>query len=482
VADPLLHKQCRKWVEDNFTDLFPLFPKGLLLFGLHADDEFIAWNAHFPKAVRNANARAWEVIKRTALSDKQLAKSCTIKMFLKSEKYDKADVAYTDESLAPRCISAWQPSATVATGPPIKKFQDYLHKAWGDWRRDQPNTVRNVLFPVGLNSEQLSHWFTLVLGTEGFGGFEAWEDDFTLCDSTHTRLHHDFMLWLYDEAGLFSYPWFEKIRKGQVGPCRGVCRHGVRFVESCTLKSGMSDTCVMNSVWNYIAHMFAIAHTNRIDGVLPTATQLMSKVYMMVLGDDNVTFNDPSISMSQVNVTLNQLGFISKLKKRAVASDVVFLNNWFIEYETGKYRAVPNFLRLLGKIGYATEPQKQPMSYVYEVAQAFQAALSPISLGAAYIEHLMKVSGDRRSPQNLGSNKARTLEPSYNVKRALEWDYKIWASASMRPTQMADNDFCRKAGISPGHLPLLCKAVRSYRSLPCAISHPWLTHAVAANT
>jgi hypothetical protein len=471
----------KEWVQNNREDIFPGLTEATCAFTSRADKQFEKWNSKFPKATRNANVKAWPLVKRDVLTQRMLRKYTTVKMFLKSEKYDKAEIGEMDSSLAPRCISAWVAFVNVATFA-LTLFHEYLVSVWGDYTRSGHRALRNVCFPAGMNSTEMSMWFSSVMSDSA--SLKGFEDDFTLFDSTQNAQTHELLQMIYGWAGLNTWPCFQVIRAAQAGVCRGVSRHGVRYTDVNTMRSGSADTCLGNTIVNYLYHMFALACSNLTpQGTLPSFSHLHSRVRMMVLGDDNVTIVDSDISTKRVSHTINQLGLISKISQRAKPSDCVFLNQWFIDRGRGVFAAMPNFFRLFGKIGFACEKQPDPAAYQYGIAQAFDAAFSGCTIPSTGIRHLMSVAGSRQSPQNDGHNKIRTgAEPSWAVKRAISWDYRVTTNVQLQPNPQADRDFLRRCGLGTPSGPALVRALTSYHSIPCALGDPHLVRSVVALT
>lgn len=456
------------WVfsPDNFKDLMPDFPENTLLYNDQSYEDFLKWNNHFDARVQKANAVAWIYITRNTLTNATLKRATTIKMFLKAEKYLKTLMGSPDPSIAPRCISAWSPRTNVATGVPLSRLQAYFHKIWG---RKGDGSFGNVCFPVGMDIEDISELFTEWYPK--IKGFNGYENDFTLYDSTHGVRSHKFMMRLYERAGLLSWPWFEEIRKAQGGRCFGRTRHGVEFTENSTLKSGCADTCLMNTILNFLMHNYAIAKINGKNGVPLKYSQFRNDIYMEIMGDDNGTFLAPHLSVKGLPEILQNLGYISKFQKRDRVEDVTFLNMWFIQHEPGKFRATPNPFRLFGKWGYSTDPQPDPAAWCYEMGLAFRGALSVTTFGKLATEHMMRVAGDRSSAQNDGKNKRRVKTVSKRLKRELEWQYKVWARTVIQPTLMADEDLMRKTKLTRFQYDKMIESVTSYSRLPCSLGH-----------
>ena len=466
IVNESLYYEFKAWLVENRRDIFPGLTRETCAFGPDADVQFREWNSKFPKGTRTANERAWPLVKRDYLSARMLRKVSTVKLFLKLEKYDKAEIGRLDPSLAPRCISSWVAYVNVATFC-LSLFHEYLVRVWGDSTRQGVGALRNVCFPAGMNGEDLSHYFTNLMSE--FSGADAYEDDFTLYDSTQNRYTHETLELIYDWAGLNTWPNFQTIRRAQSGTCAGVTRHGIKYTDVDTMRSGSADTCLGNTIINYLYHMFAIAHNNRQDGKLPSFSYLHQRVAMLVLGDDNVTLLKDGLIAQGIQKTLNALGLISKLQKRDSPPDCVFLNQWFIHMGQGEYRCMPNFFRMFGKIGYACEEQPDPSAYVFEVARAFRAAFSCCTIPSRAITHLMEVSGSRGSPQNKGCNKKRCIVPPRTVATLTRW--KNLALTGTEPTPESDADFARKCGFSntEQQRTLLLTGLTSYRSVPCSL-------------
>jgi len=469
-------KSFEKWIFSQIDDIFPSLTPGCCSPGDDLDERFAQWNTGFPKGTIKANEVAWSFVRRHPLTERLLSKSLIVKMFQKREKADGCDMACATTTASPRCISAWPPRANVATGLPIKEFTDRVTRDWSDHTRSVGNP--SICYPSHMNLEQLSSWFTSVLNNTA-RGWIGYEDDFTLYDSSQNEMAHAFMMKLYERAGLFGYPWFEQIRKGQGGCCFGRGRHGTQYIDYCTLKSGSADTSLMNTVINCLSHYYSIACTNLVDGVPLSFKAVAAKVVMMILGDDNGMMVAPDIDMSGVTTVLCELGYMSKLKRRDKCEDIVFLSNSFIEIEPNVWRAVPNPLKLFGKWGYATDPQPDPMSWVNQVAKAFLPALSPLTIGHKACSHLIKVSGSRLTNGGVNKNRTVRFEPTFNVQRSLNWKYRLWADTEIAPTEFADRSYCRKFELDyeSQYLPMV-EQLCSYSRLPCNLSFDHINYHV----
>lgn len=486
--DEQLWADLRAWVNEGFDSLFPNYPRNL--GSGDRWERFVKWAKHFPKAVREALYKAYDK-NMTTYSHADIERLCRTKAFIKAEKLLKSLLGAPDPNYAPRLICSFRPEPNAIVGPIVAEWQEYFHHAWSG--RNAPGCVQNILFPAGMNAEDMAERFSEAFVR--FAGGRAFEDDFTLYDSTQSACSHEFGQWLLERSGAFANdPLFEKFFKALGAATIGKTRHGWRFRENATMKSGSPQTCIQNTIINVVAHLFAISRANH---NMPLAL-VLEKVWIAAMGDDNVTLVDRDISMRGVTTTLERLGLLSKFKEVPNMSDVVFLNMWFIERAPKQYMAVPNFFRLWGKIGYAVDQPPDYAHYVYEVATAFRFSFSGLSLPREYINHLRWVAGSRFSPHNIqyrtrrdpitgeefeeriAVNKARGLRISERVKRALNWQYQIWATKELEPTPMADSNFLRRCQLSECQAAALKSVGTSYNSIPCFITDPLLNQLCVA--
>lgn len=299
-------KRFTEWVFDdaNFELLFPDFPTDLV------QCTFDEWNmaGGFSYAQRQLNIKAYDVLKRTQYSTHKATQFSVFKMFSKFEKLEKADFfGPLVDQLKPRAIQGCQSEAAVATGRWFRAFQHYMHSAWNG----------SILFSAGKNSEALSDWFNeRVPGKARF-----FEDDFTLYDSTFSIFAHKFVMRLYEKAGMASCPWAYGIRKQQV-KARGVSRHGWLYGINGTMRSGVADTCLSNSIVNALCHLYSLVVSNP----LLTLRSLMDSIAMAIMGDDNLLMCDSGVGTSSLECTIRSLGFIPKLKEVGSAEELVYLN------------------------------------------------------------------------------------------------------------------------------------------------------------
>lgn len=499
LVKPEVFAAMTKWINSGIDDFLPGIDtmdcryKGRT----KAREDFDKWNSSFPKGVRVANERFFSRMPEV-LTDRMLKKIMSIRMFLKEEKYDKAQMGKTDPSLVARCISAWCVAVNVVTGVPFSLAHHKIKEKWGDWSRSDPLANHNVLFPIGCNSKQLAEWFSAVAREAYARGMDAYEDDFTLFDSTQSPYTHNFLMSIYKRMGLHTWPWFERVRDAQGGECRGHTRHGLKFTEQGTMKSGSGDTCLGNTIVNYATHLFSTMLSREVgegyDGEaalhqiedlcerynegeisFPTVKTIQNLTFFMVLGDDNVTLVEAGTCMTHVPMVMQCLGLISKLKRIPNVKDVVFLNQWFLERKPGEFVTMPNFFRLMGKIGYSVRPQKDPMAYIHEVFQAFAPAFSAVTSCSKIIDHLVAVTGSRHSPCNKGCNKHRGTTISANVKKDLNWVHRIWATNREEPTPMGDSEFRRRCGLSVDQEAKVVDEYCSITTLPCIIGSGLVT-------
>jgi hypothetical protein len=270
-----------KWVKKNIERLLPGLPTHVESL---TDEEFIE-SGHFPKSTKVACYRAAEVLKHNPPSHSAAKIYSVFKAFLKHEKSDKPELNGPQRHGRPRLIQACSPYATLATGRWMKAFQREIHGV----------LKGNMLFSAGYNAEDLSKWFM-----KQMEGKERWyEDDFTLYDSTFSVYCHELVLWLYARCGMKTDLWAWLIRQHQPN-AKGYSQYGWEYTVTGTMRSGVADTCLANSLLNYFAHLYCIVQLNP----QLTLTQIMDRVSMAVMGDDNIMDTGVTYLASVVSFTL----------------------------------------------------------------------------------------------------------------------------------------------------------------------------------
>jgi hypothetical protein len=374
--DPNFWKDFTAWVfkRRNFRLLFPDFPELLQPVSF---EEFNN-TGNFPESTKQANRKAWNFIQTHTPDPASIKRFSVFKAFVKKEKRHKATFLGVCPTDKPRLIQACSPVASVATGMWMKAFQHYLHSAWRG----------NQLFAAGVNADQLSDWFSQRVHEYS----KFLEDDFTLYDTTFSEYAHEFVLKLYKRAGLERGNWLNgwsyAIRKAQV-TAKGYTRTGFKYEIKGTMRSGVADTCLANSICNALVHLYAICKRNR----TVSLRNVMEKISMAFMGDDNIILakQELKVDVPSIEAEIIPSGFMPKLHSVSEPDQLVFLNMRPYPLEPGKYKFAPKIGRLLARLGYSVEEQKVHTVYIHGVAKAFDKSCSHVPI----LNDLVQVTMDR---------------------------------------------------------------------------------------
>jgi hypothetical protein len=419
-----------KWVKKNIERLLPGLPTHVESM---TDEEFIE-SGHFPKTTKVACYRAAEVLKHNPPSHSAAKVYSVFKAFLKHEKSDKPELNGPQRHGRPRLIQACSPYATLATGRWMKAFQREIHGV----------LKGNMLFSAGYNAEDLSKWFMTQME-----GKERWyEDDFTLYDSTFSVYCHELVLWLYARCGMKTDLWAWLIRQHQPN-AKGYSQYGWEYTVTGTMRSGVADTCLANSLLNYFAHLYCIVQLNP----QLTLTQIMDRVSMAVMGDDNIMMTTAGVVVQGSTEILKRLGFRSKLKERKTWEDLIYLNMRPYPVEGG-VRFAPLIGRLLARLGYAVEDQPHWPSYSRGVFEAFLNSCKHVPILGEYVTRMVALRSAGK-PLKFNSNRYQRLEKLY--------EYNCFSTKAATPTVATWEYVQRIYGVSAHHMEL---AVQEVESLP----------------
>jgi hypothetical protein len=430
--EPKEVKQFVNWVKSNIEVLLPGLKRDIVSW---SDERFIE-TGHFPKSTKVANYRASEWLKRTPRNYRDAKKKAVFKAFLKHEKSDKPGVMGPDLHGRPRLIQGCSPEATVATGRWIKAFQEQIHHV----------LKGPMLFSAGCNAEDLSAWFA-----KHNEGKERWfEDDFTLYDSTFSLYCHDLVIWLYERCGMRKDPW-AWILRNQQARAKGYSQYGWQYYVDGTMRSGVADTCLANSLINYFAHLYCIVRLNP----LLTIQQILERVAMAVMGDDIIMMTTASVTVEGSTEILRRLGFRSKLKQRDSPEQLIYLNMRPYPVKGG-LRFAPLVGRLLARLGYAVQEQKDWQAYSRGVYEAFLASCAHVPVLAQYVRRMVESRSGGR-PLKYDIRRYQKLERQF--------EYNCFSLQAAEATPETDAFICRTYDISLQHLR---QAIEEVQRLPPA--------------
>jgi hypothetical protein len=326
---------------------------------------------NFPKATRLANEKADIVRHENYPSKRMLKKAGKMKAFLKHEKNLKLDFFALVADFKNRVIQAFSPLFSVVTGEAMVALQRHYHDCLSScW-----------LFAAGMNIDEFSDWLTAY----SKGMLYFFMDDFTLYDTTFHWLMHVLVIKLYDRHGLYQNRWASAARWAQANG-EGYSRHGWKYSVNGTMKSGAADTCLSNSLMNFLSHLYAIY---RVSG--RTVYQLMLSVIMAFMGDDNIILTQFPLPRGEVEIVLRNLGLKPKLIQVKTLDELIFLN--MRPYPVaGVIACAPRIGRILMRLGTASEQQIDPMGYCYEVHRAFFKTLHHVPVARALITRVMQLT------------------------------------------------------------------------------------------
>jgi hypothetical protein len=423
-----------KWVMSNMKLLFPNLPVKLQQWSFDQYNE----RGNFDKATKMANTKAYyNDLLRTTPNKKLVSKWSTFKSFVKDEKMAKCTLFGPEPDTRPRFIQGCTPQAAVSTGMWMCAFQEYLHSEWSTpWLK----------FAAGSNLDQISDWLN-----ENFADKQYfYEDDFTLYDSTFSKSCHDLVMKIYEQAGLKDEAWAWAIRKAQVNS-RGFTRQGHKYVVEGTMKSGVADTCLSNSIVNGLSHLYAIHKTTGLG-----LKQIFSQISMTLMGDDNLIMTSLKLNVAAMSGVIRGLGLVPKLHQKQSVEDVVFLNNRPYPTPDG-YQFAPRIGRLLQRLGWATD-KKVSTAYTHAVYKAFAKSCAHVPVLNKLISQVLAVT----------KHFDHGLENSTSVKKELQ--YQLASSNRDLKVTSASYDFLSRVyGVSQVQVQQAENDLATIRSVPCYI-------------
>jgi len=358
--------------------------------------------------------------------------------FPKVEKTEKSDAFGVKPDFKPRSIETAKPEARVATGRKFYALQKAIEEM----------LPSHIQMATGMNPATLSDFYARHFNKPQVG----W-DDFTLYDSSECKELQDLDEWLYRqfdfEGDQYVCDWADLIRHAQT-VIGGYGPYGVKFEVRGTLKSGVADTCLSNSVNNIAAHCYAIFRDNQENWDIIFNGHSMA---MVVLGDDNILNVQQGVRLSRVPTFISQLGLIPKFFFSYDDTEMTFLNmrpypakkvihfrskkrltvvphlfycgmdkwavtcssytllsddipsNWekvemievandqeaqhILDARNVEARFGPKIARLIARLGVSTEPREQWQSYLCGVARAFAFSTNHIPMLRSYIQRVM---------------------------------------------------------------------------------------------
>jgi hypothetical protein len=440
---PDIVQRFQMFVDKIHSYIHPNHPQSIqpALFGQWAS------SSNCSPSVINACVRAQEQLDMRKPDEKNARRYATFKLFPKYEKVMWSTIQGMKTNRKPRAIQATTPAATVATGRMFHPYQHYLHKEWGEHFP--------ICFAAGKNAEELSRW----LDAFSPGKTQFLEDDFSLFDSTVCAAIQKVAMAQFKKCHMDrNNPWGWAIREAQlVAP--GYSRFGYRYQIDGTVRSGVADTCLTNSMLNAYAHLYALHLCN------PEMefTILLRKIAMCVMGDDNILMAESDVETGQLEKHIRSLGFMPKLERRFRVEDLVFLNMRPYPMDDGTHKFGNKIGRVLARLGSTTTIPVDWKAYLHGVFTAFRASSSHVPIFNDLVD--VAIHPD----YGVLAHYDRGYERSNEMRRCLQ--YNVFSQTATRESEATKEFLCTLYRITPAELAELRALLRSITRFPCVISH-----------
>lgn len=384
-------------------------------------------------------------------SDDEIEFYSRIDLFTKRDKYNNCGFFDFDAKFFNRAISPFKPEALVSTGPAVSALQSAFHHSMSGWLK----------FAAGCNNEELSQWFADVPA-----GWRIMYNDFTFYDSSIGVEAQKFLARLYGRTGIYDNTLnFKNFKYAQSIDTKGTTRYGVHFRVRGTMKSGASDTCLGNTILNFVSHVLSLCKLNHC-----SVEHLSSHMRMIAMGDDNVFFLSPELTTVGLANELAEYGFTSKLQTAERMEDFVFLNLRLTPVAGGGYKLGNLAGRLISRLGWTTKTPEDPTAFMGDVALAFDKSTRHVPLLRTYIQRLLFLAS-RKNSENLGRNKLRTVG---DVSAIEGWQYKVQTAEASDICEAGIQNTCRIYSITRQDYDSLDKYLANIPSMRVSLDHPVL--------
>jgi len=443
LPDPIEVAKFQTWLDSVHSTLHPHYPQDI------QPSKFSDWatSSNCTATVIRDCKEAYSRLQETKPTQRLAKKYSVFKLFSKWEKAMKTSPVGPCLNNKPRAIQACGPAATVFTGTMFHPMQHYFHETW--------RGKFNICFAAGKSAEELSQWLDDHL--EGKSSY--WEDDFSLFDSTVSKDMQLVALRQYMKAKMhLNSPWGWAIRNAQID-ASGFTRYGWKYSISGTVRSGVADTCLTNSILNAYVHLYGLHTLN------PSFTfhELLSRVAMMIMGDDNLLMVEDCIKVVGLEDEIRKLGFLPKLHRVRTPEELVFLNMRPYPMDDGRHRFGPKVGRILARLGTSTTDQKLHSAYLHGCFKAFQASTSHIPVLNDLVARAINPS------DGLLRHFDRGLEHSLEMRRYLS--YQAMSKRAVPESKATVAFLLALYGITMAQLCSVRGAMRSIERFPAFMFH-----------
>jgi len=467
-VDKKLFHEFEEFCSFDHLDGHPLFPEPIIKCATFRDAHnhktgknwtFEDWNRHFPPARRKQHASARERYEHfEGLSKREADKWCRVAMFPKTEKLDQCGNDY-----APRVISGFDPRVSAFVGPEMTVIQEYFHRNWN-------GISVPILLAAGATTADISSMYNRIVDSMGV----CFETDMSNFDSTVADPFIKLWMKLIRNWGFEDSHMFWSLKAAQSRPLFGFGICGSRFLTKVDVKSGMSDTCIVNSVMNAMVHLFCVAKTGKlyVNGKLSLRLAL-DTVSMAVMGDDNMGSTTVKDAI-QIAYYMKKLGWIPKFKIVDDPRDLTFLNMIPYPIEGGILFA-PKLGRLVQRLPFAVQDQGDWRAYNCAMGKGFLQSCAHVPVLRAYVARLARC-GQRVD----GKNHDRGLELDEAFRRR-HFGYVQNVVKHVEPKSACVETFefmCRRYGCTKDEISAKEIEIANWPDPPCLVQDSFLARAV----
>lgn len=358
-----------------------------------------------------------------------------------------------------RLIQAQTDRHQIITGEWTYVVSKLLSKQWGPMLGGEHVSIKDVssfdlrdvewnfiVYASGMTAAQIGAWFHFALQAQRPYSIIVGGDDVFIVLILNAKVYimwmdavrHDAHCHLDFHAQRMAFHLYEGLRDPVIIKAleteshpRGGSRMGHRFKTEGTTQSGVSGTSVSNSkgVGTHVAYA--------LDKHLASA-------------------RGPQDLLKMVLSTIEDLGFPQEGGCSDDLTQGDFFSAWFVPYgETGLFRLTPKPFRLLAKLFYSTTAYspEHGAEWLRGVALGMRPAVHHIPVISEVIEHILLLTGDKRSKHYRVSEVYINLDPIPRNRTSDQW-------------------FMEKYNLNCLEITDMIREVQSATELPYVLGHP----------
>jgi len=360
------------------------------------------------------------------------------------ESMAKAFVKLDNEKLGfrARLIQGMEPLITAITGPFIASIQEFFEKL---------ALPKQIFFAAGKTMADFRAWRRKIPPW-----FKCVSVDMTNYDSNMKNVYIDMVLKVYSLImRLQQYDnkaFMALVLHHQKYTMQGQTKY-FKYKVVGTMKSGASDTCLANSIVNYLVILHAMS---RCTGRSPEELIKKKLIRMAIMGDDNLCFVPSSFDTRRLEKELQNMGMQPK-----VSDEEIFLN--LVPHWNGD-DPVPSLLsgRLLGRLFHTIAPYHKVNEVRGHLAGVF-ICLYPSIHHDPILQPLFSRLWELTKYDSKGVT--AQVEASLNVR------FKMLSRERVEPTPSLTRSYCRRYDLDEQDLASWRKWC-SKAELGSVLSHP----------